>query len=228
YAFVSISKTYDTIKAIGNLEVKINISYEINGNSQTNEIKSIMLQSIQIYDEFFYQTSENSDIFSIDLYFHLECDDNSEFDKDNNTRNLLESCGQFGLKKCPLEANEVKECEEEEEISCSTNTCENGGTCIVINDNAFYFLFIIKESESIVCACVDGWFGPSCQHKSQCGHCVSDKCIGENNCTECWPGWGGEDCDKRVCEGYSLCQNDGFCNISKENRVCTCINNYYG
>lgn len=96
--------------------------------------------------------------------------------------------------------------------SCNGVDCLNGGSCVVIRDQAF-------------CRCADDWAGLRCEDyrgtynacKAMClngGICVSTKALSVPRC-ECLPEWTGPRCQYRLsCQQY--CFNGGTCSVNPD------------
>ncbi|KFM63627.1 Tenascin-X, partial [Stegodyphus mimosarum] len=140
-------------------------------------------------------------------------------------------CG-AGEKTCKLTENDkqictcdtgyaVKEDDEKGQIcaeSCGTNNCENGGTCII-------------EDENLKCICPAQYTGDKCE----IDRCQPNPCKNNGNCKiednevvcECKPPYSGSKCEKDPCLSQP-CQNGGTCCINDNETKCKCTSLYGG
>ncbi|KII73844.1 Protein slit [Thelohanellus kitauei] len=57
---------------------------------------------------------------------------------------------------------------------------------------------------------------------------MKGQCFGANKCSQCLPGWEGNNCSAKSCQNYMLCQNNGTCVGSGNSRKCNCTPGYNG
>lgn len=62
---------------------------------------------------------------------------------------------------------------------------------------------------NIKCECNNGFFGHNCEHKLSCINCQNEKCMINNQCTECNKGWKEKNCIVKDCEGLKMCGKNG-------------------
>lgn len=140
-----------------------------------------------------------------------------------------ESCdpGTCDVTTCSVADDDRCSCAEEDS-SCisrcllSKLDCQHDGAAEIISGKA-------------LCLCVEGYYGPSCQHYNpctniQCQHGSSCRNISstEYQCI-CPDGYYGETCDRFNPCSSQPCLNAGFCrNVSDTEYVCSCNLGYFG
>lgn len=127
----------------------------------------------------------------------------------------------FTGKRCEISVNcsDPSQCSPTEQsasnttsTACNSVSCANGGTCVVIRDQAF-------------CRCTDDWAGLRCDDyrgdynacKAMClngGVCVSTKALSVPVC-ECLADWTGPRCQyRKSCLNY--CFNGATCSLNPD------------
>ena len=121
----------------------------------------------------------------------------------------------FTGKRCESVCSDPSKCDASSNsaaLGCNAIECLNGGSCLVIRDQAF-------------CRCTDDWAGLRCEDyrgtynacKGMClngGVCVSTKALSAPRC-ECLLDWTGPHCQYRLsCQHY--CFNGGTCSVNPD------------
>lgn len=105
---------------------------------------------------------------------------------------------------------------------CRSDSCLNGGTCNVIDNN------------QIKCTCNPGYYGSRCENYA----CEPNPCRNEGTCRvvnngyqcDCRAGWVGANCETRetdLCQN-NPCLNGGQCSVRNNAFFCTCPADYTG
>ncbi|CAD5124310.1 DgyrCDS12602 [Dimorphilus gyrociliatus] len=105
---------------------------------------------------------------------------------------------------------------------CQANTCANGGTCAVVNN------------DQIKCQCLPGYYGAKCESYA----CAPNPCLNGGTCQpelggykcSCLSGWVGSKCDIRetnLCAN-NPCLNGGTCSLSGDTFTCQCATGFTG
>jgi hypothetical protein len=107
--------------------------------------------------------------------------------------------------------------------ACSTNPCQNGGTCA------------LNGSGAAVCACAAGYSGDTCG--TNIDDCASNPCVNGGTCVDavndfsctCAAGYSGDTCATNIDDCASNpCVNGGTCVDAVNDFSCTCAAGYSG